>query len=199
MNRSGRTKRAWAFVAAAIVLPAALSFGTPAGGAPPHVNLIERANFEVPLDGAMARLFPPGSHMGPWKVSVATIASGAPFPGIVTGIRGRNLQFLSLKDPFSGGIPSGMVCQSVALDPSASYRLRFYSASATLDATLVVIWRGRTVARFDATGSVGNTDWQFHQVALGPAAGALSGDLCFTGEGAGYPLVDAVALHSTTP
>jgi hypothetical protein len=200
MHRSGRTNRAVAVVAAAVVIPVVLSFGTPAGGSPPHVNLIERANFEVPIaEDSLARLYAPGSHIGPWTVSGATVGVGRPFPPIVTGISGRNLQFLSLKDPFSVGIPSGMVCQRVAIDPSASYRLRFYSAAATLDDTLVVIWRGRTVARFVETGSVGTTNWQFHQIALGPAAGALRGDLCFTAEGDGYPLVDAVHLHSTTP
>jgi hypothetical protein len=176
----------------------ALSLAAPAGATPPNVNLIERGDFEVPIDTGLARLYPAGSHIGPWTVSGATVGVGLPFAGIVEGIHGRNLEFLSLKDPTGSiSVPMGTVCQRVALDPAASYRLRFYSASVTADATLIVTWQGQTVGTFDMTGSIGDTNWQLQQISLG-RAGATSGEVCFTGEGLGFPLVDAVTLHATT-
>jgi hypothetical protein len=203
VNRIGRTTRGRgtatavaAFTAVAILLAA------PAGAAPPNVNLIERANFEVPIPPTepVALLFAPGSHIGPWSVSVATVGVSRSFPPIVTGIKGRNLQFLALKDPTAAiDTPVGKVCQQVDLEPTKVYRLRFYSAAATFDDTLVVTWQGRTVGSFAETGSLGDTNWALHQIALGPAAGAVLGEVCFTGAGEGFPLVDAVDLHATTP
>jgi hypothetical protein len=202
MNRIGRTKRALAVTTALTALAlVALSPAVPAGAAPPHVNLIGRPNFEVPIPPTepVALLFAPGSHIGPWSVSLATVGVSRSFPPIVTGIKGRNLQFLALKDPTAAiDTPVGKVCQQVDLEPTQVYRLRFYSAAATFDDTLVVTWQGRTVGSFAETGSIGDTDWTLHQIALGPAAGATSGEVCFTGEGLGFPLVDAVNLHATT-
>ena len=131
-------------------------------------------------------------------MSGATVGVGPPFAGIVSGIHGRNLQFLSLKDPTaSTQVPIGTVCQRVALDPSASYKLRS-TRPPSADATLVVTWQGRTVGSFDQTGTVGDTDWQLQHISLG-RAGATSGEVCFTGAGEGFPIVDAVDLHATTP
>jgi hypothetical protein len=198
MKRHGRIS-VLSSTAFTIAITSLLALATPAGAVPPHVNLIERANFEVPIEaGAVARLFEPGSHIGPWLVSGATVGVGRPFPGIVSGIRGRNLQFAVLRNPIAPGA-MGTVCQHVDLNPSEVYRLRFYSAAATLDDTLIVNWQGRTVAKFAEIGSIGETNWVFHQVVLGPAAGANDGVVCFTGQGDGYPLVDSVNVHSTTP
>lgn len=183
-------------VAGVIALTAALAITAPAGAAP-RGNLIDRPSFEVTVNDAFARLYLPGSHIGHWNVSGATVGVGRPFEGIVQGIHGRNLQFLSLKDPTSPlPAPIGTVCQRVDLRRSASYKLRFYTASVTSDSTLIVTWQGHTVGSFDQTGTIGDTAWQLEHISLG-RAGTTSGELCFTGDGPGFPLIDAVDLRAT--
>jgi hypothetical protein len=189
-----RRPRVLSFVAATV---GALLVSAVPASAGPNANIVHNPSFEAPVTPS-GTVYQPGQHLpGPWEVSVAPVGVGPPFPGATTGIKGRNLQSLSVKDPYNPSTsPFGVVCQALALDGTSNYNLRFYSADVNLPGTLIVQWRGSTVASFDDPPSLGTTVWTLHRVAL-DAAGATTGTLCFTGSGSGYPIVDLAVVHAT--
>ncbi len=190
-------------IAMAIPL-ATLSSATPAGAADagpdgPRVNLIRESEFDdIAITDLVSTAFQPGEHIRAWTVSRATVGVGKPFAGIVSGFSGRNLQFLSLKDPEAAtSAPSGTVCQRITVDPSKSYKLRFASAAVSEDAGVTVRWN-RRVSRFPEKGVLGSTTWTQHAFLLGRVETTLA-KLCFSGSGPGYPLVDKIQVFAVTP
>jgi hypothetical protein len=178
---------------AAVVVGPVSAFGV--GGASP----VRDGSFEAPVvrPPDLDTVFQPGQVIdGVWSVSDNPAAVSRPAPGIISGIKGGHQQFLWLKNPPPTFAPQpATVCQTIALDPTASYDVRFWNAAFEGGARVHVLWQGIDVGSRGAT----STTWVENHVPLGSAGGATSGSLCFTGSGKGWPIIDYVSVHTVPP